>query len=244
MNKLMTSLPIRVDIWSDFACPFCYIGKRRFENALKKFSHKDQVQVIFRNFELNPHQKMIPGRTKYIQLSEKYGMTIEKAKGLCDNMTKQAKELGLDYKFDTMIIGNTHDAHRLEQYAKTQGKSDEIVEEIMHAYYTDSKDIGDHETLTQLAVKVGLDDNEVRKVLSEGRFNENVKKDIKEASELGVNGVPYFLFNKNLEISGAQPEEVFLRVFEKLWKEKKKEEKVGNGKGDAGGKCENGVCKL
>ena len=113
------SLPIRVDVWSDFACPFCYIAKRRFENALAKFPHKDQFQIVFRNYQLNADIKKIPDRTIYTLLSEKYGMTIEKARSFCNNMSKQAKDVGLDYRFDTMIITNTHDAHRLEKYAQS-----------------------------------------------------------------------------------------------------------------------------
>ena len=245
----MNTQSIKVEVWSDFVCPFCYIGKRRYENALAQFEHKDKVELVFRSFQLNPNEKKTRNADNYSRLMAKYGITIEKAKSMCDHVVKQAKSVGLDFDFTAMIVTNTFDAHRLSQFAKKYNKGNEIAERILKAYYAESKDIADFETLTQLAVEVGLDEKETRSILSDGKYGEEVKKDIKEASERDVHGVPYFLINNKHVVSGAQPENVFLNALREVWEEENKETKRQDNYGEettefGDGACTNGVCKI
>ncbi len=205
---------MKVEIWSDFACPFCYIGKRRFEQAIEQFD--GDVKVEFRSFELDPNAPRKTDQDIHDMLAGKYGMTREKAKAMNDQMTEQAKEAGLDYQMDTIIPANTHDAHRLSHYAKEQGKMAEFTERIMKAYFTESKHIADFESLAQLAEESGLLKEEVLNVLESGKYSDQVRADQKEAAQVGVRGVPFFVFNEKYAVSGAQPVESFLQVLHKV----------------------------
>ncbi|MBD3108475.1 DsbA family oxidoreductase [Bacillus sp. AGMB 02131] len=237
-----------VEIWSDFACPFCYIGKRRFEDALNKFSHKDQVKVIFRSYQLDPHAPINQTQNIHSALAEKYGMSYEKAKAMGAQVVIQAKEVGLDYHFDTMILTNTLAAHRLSHYAKKLGKMEEMMERLLYAYFTESKHLGDYETLIRLAEEIGLDQDEVKKVLHEDLYAEDVRYDINTAAQIGVRGVPFFVFNEKYAVSGAQSADVFLEVLEKVWSEQKtvpeiiaKEDETANNKTEF---CTGDSCQL
>src|SRR5699024_7014304 len=148
---------MKIDIWSDFVCPFCYIGKRRFEAALEQFAHKEDVQVEYKSYELEPSAKKNPDKNIHELLADKYGMSVEEAKAKNDNIGKQAAEEGLDYHFDVMQHTNTFDAHRVAKYAHDSGKGKEVTERLLKAYFTDAKHIGDHETLITLAEEAGLD---------------------------------------------------------------------------------------
>ncbi|OAH54353.1 disulfide bond formation protein DsbA [Domibacillus aminovorans] len=205
---------MKIEIWSDFACPFCYIGKRRFEQAIEQFD--GNVKVEFRSFELDPNAPRKADQDIHDMLAGKYGMTREKAKAMNDQMTEQAKEAGLDYQMDTIILANTHDAHRLSHYAKEQGKMVEFTERIMKAYFTESKHIADFESLAQLAEESGLLKEEVLNVLESGMYSDQVRADQKEAAQVGVRGVPFFVFNEKYAVSGAQPVESFLQVLHKV----------------------------
>ncbi|WP_068619541.1 DsbA family oxidoreductase [Paenibacillus tuaregi] len=201
---------MKVEIWSDFMCPFCYIGKRRFELALQKFAGKDQVEVIYRSFELDPEAKRDVDYDVHDMLAGKYGMTRERAISMNNDITEQAKSVGLRYLFDTMILTNTFDAHRLAHFAAKHGKAAEMVELLLKSYFTDSKHIGDHATLADLAVQIGLDRRETEEMLASGAFTEDVRSDEQEAGELGIRAVPFFLIDRKLAVTGAQPTEVFL----------------------------------
>ncbi|MFV2050961.1 DsbA family oxidoreductase, partial [Metabacillus sp. YM-086] len=142
-----------IEMWTDYACPFCYIGKRRLEEAIKQVDHK--IEVVYRCFELDPTAERDISDSIYEKLAKKYGMSLEQAKLNCNNMEEMARESGLDYQFDTMKLTNTFDAHRLTLYAKTQGLMNEMAERILHAFFTESKHIGDHSTLIDLAVEIG-----------------------------------------------------------------------------------------
>ncbi|MGG3448923.1 DsbA family oxidoreductase [Domibacillus aminovorans] len=205
---------MKVEIWSDFACPFCYIGKRRFEQAIEQFD--GNVKVEFRSFELDPNAPRKADQDIHDMLAGKYGMTREKAKEMNDQMIEQAKEAGLDYQMDTIIPANTHDAHRLSHYAKEQGKMAEFTERIMKAYFTESKHIADFESLAQFAEESGLLKEEVLHVLESGKYSDQVRADQKEAAQVGVRGVPFFVFNEKYAVSGAQPVESFLQVLHKV----------------------------
>lgn len=154
----------------------------------------------------------------YEKLAQKYGMSIETAKSNCDNMVQMAKTVGLDYKFDTLILTNTFDAHRLVMYAKTQGKMQEMTDRILYAYYTESKHIGDHETLIQLAEEVELDTKAVSELLASDEMSKEVRQDEQEAAELGINSIPFFLINQKYSITGAQSAETIKQGIEQIIK--------------------------
>lgn len=208
---------MKVEIWSDYACPFCYLGKRRFEKALELFQHKDEVEVIFRSFELDPSMSKEVQSSMQELLAAKYGMSIEEAKAANDRVAEQAEQEGLVYRFATIIPTNTFDAHRLTQYAKKQGVMTEISERLFKAYFTDSLHIGDIETLTFLAQGVGLNGEEVGDLLKSDAYGEQVRTDERLAGELGIRAVPCFVLDGKYAVTGAQPTEVFLNTLEQVW---------------------------
>jgi predicted DsbA family dithiol-disulfide isomerase len=212
---------MKIEIWSDVMCPFCYIGKRRFEAALQQFPNKDDIEVVYRSFELDPNAKRDVNQDVHDMLASKYGMSREEAKAKNDEVTGQAKELGLTYNFDNMIVTNTFDSHRLMHFAASYGKMQEMTERLFKAYFTDSKHIGDHETLAALAAEVGLDKDEAAKMLAGDEYTKEVRDDEHEGGQLGIRGVPFFVINRKYAISGAQPVEVFLDALQKAWDEHK-----------------------
>lgn len=210
---------MKVEIWSDYICPFCYIGKRKFEAALEQFPHREHVEVVYRSFELDPNSERNVEFDIHDLLANKYGMSRDKAKEMSDNVGAQAKSVGLDYKFDTMIVTNTFDAHRLTHFAAKHGKMHEMAERLLKAYFTDSKHIGDRETLADLAEEIGLDRGEAAAALAGDEYAQQVRNDEREAGELGIRGVPFFVINRKYGISGAQPTEVFRNALNQAWDE-------------------------
>ncbi|MRG87905.1 DsbA family oxidoreductase [Salinibacillus xinjiangensis] len=190
------------------------MGKRRLEGAIQKIGHP--VEVTYRSFELDPTMERDVKENMYEKLANKYGMSIEQAKANTESMVEMAKEAGLDYHLDTLILTNTFDAHRLALFAKEQGLMTEMTERILHAYFTESKHIGDHRTLTELAVEVGLNREAVEKMLASEDMKEEVLADERQAREYGINGVPFFLINKKYALSGAQPTETFVQALQKV----------------------------
>lgn len=243
---------MKIEVWSDFICPFCYIGKRRLESALNQFEYKDEVELIFRSFELDPNSKKKFDENIHEIIAKKYGISIEQAKASNNQIVAQAKAIGLNYNFDDLIPTNTFDAHRLSHYAKIEGKANELAERILKAYFVDSLNISDHKTLAGLACEVGLDSDEALKVLVSDKYGAEVRKDEENASRLGITGVPYFVFNDKYAVSGAQPSEVFLEVLEKVKKEEVSPEVIEllsedkakeNGNSNLGN-CSDGKCKI
>lgn len=210
---------MKIEVWSDFVCPFCYIGKRRLEMALEKFSHIDEVTVEYKSYELDPNAEKNPGKNIHELLAGKYGMSVEKAKNSNEELGKQAADIGLTYNFDTMQHTNTFDAHRVAKYADENGKGKEITERLLNAYFTESRLISDHATLIELAGEVGLDKDEVTKLLKVDDYAIHVRADEEQARQIGVQGVPFFVFNEKYAVSGAQPPEAFSEVLEKVWEE-------------------------
>ncbi|MDN9008974.1 DsbA family oxidoreductase [Brevibacillus laterosporus] len=210
---------MKVEVWSDFACPFCYIGKQRIEAALDKFEHKDDVELVFRSFELDPKAQRDVDYDVHGMLVAKYGMSRDQAIAMNENLSSKAKEVGLTFQFDTLILTNTFDAHRLAKYAFKQGKMNPMAQELFQAYFTDSRHLGDHETLVELAVKIGLDRDEALKVLASDDYSSEVRADEEEASRLGVSGVPFFVIDRKYAVSGAQSTDVFLNALQTAWKE-------------------------
>jgi predicted DsbA family dithiol-disulfide isomerase len=212
---------LRIDVWSDIACPWCYVGKRRLEAALEKFPHRDAVEVVWRAFELDPSAP--PERPTDVgyaeRLAKKYGSSVTEAGGMIKRMTDVAATDGLDFRFDKIRPGNTFDAHRVLHLALERGKQDAVKERLLRAYMTEGEPIGDPETLVRLAAEAGLDAEEVRAMLASDAFAREVREDEDEARQLGITGVPFFVLASKLAVSGAQPAELLLRALTQAWKE-------------------------
>jgi len=212
-------MPLTVEIWSDVVCPWCYIGKRRFEAALAAFEHADEVTVMWRSFELDQEAPKVAEGTATERLAAKYGMSLERAQQLHAEMTERAAEEGLDFRFDLARGGNTFDAHRLIHLAATYGHQAAAKERLMRAYFTEGEPIADPETLIRVVAEVGVDPVEARDVLQTDRFAEDVREDELLASQLGIQGVPFFVLDRRYGVSGAQPPEVLVQALERAWGE-------------------------
>lgn len=212
---------MRIEVWSDFVCPFCYIGKRRLEKAMDSFEHQHKIKVEYKSYQLDPQAVYQPEKNFYQTFSELKGISVEQAKELNLQVAEQAKTVGLTYHFDSMKYTNTFDAHRLTKYADKKGKGKEMVERILSAYFTESKLISDHDILIELANEVGLASNEVSAVLQSDQYREEVQQDRQTAAQMNVKGVPFFVFNEKYALSGAQPIELFLQTLNKVWEESK-----------------------
>lgn len=201
---------MKIEIWSDIFCPFCYIGKRRFENALNKFENKEAVEVQFRSFELNPNAEKINNNNIHQAIAEKYGIILDEARSNNENIVKQAKGLGLDFNFDSLILTNSFDAHRIIHFAKDYGKNNEMVEALFKAYFTDSKNISDFNTLGDIVRSIGLDKDEAIKVLNSNKYEKEVREDEALARRYSITSVPTFIINNKFIVTGAQSEDIFL----------------------------------
>ncbi|MGV8907009.1 MAG: DsbA family oxidoreductase [Acetobacterium sp.] len=207
---------MKVEIWSDYVCPFCYIGERRLALALEKTGMQENVEVVFNSFELDPNAKKSYDENINQLMAKKYGMSMEQATAANNNMIKTAKEVGLDFNFGNLKPTNTFDAHRLSHYAKDKGKLNEYTEAVMKSYFTDSLNISDFEVLTSIATEVGLDRAEALNILESSAFTEEVRNDESNAYSRKINGVPYFLFNGTEAVNGAQTVDTFVAVIEGL----------------------------
>lgn len=212
---------MKVEIWSDVVCPFCYIGKRKFENALAQFAHRDDVQVTWRSFQLDPNTQPEPGESIHDVLAKKKGVSAAEARSMGAYVTKAAEEVGLHYDFDRVIPSNTFLAHQLIHLGAHHGRQDATKERLMAAYYLEGQNVGDLETLVKLGTEVGLDATESREALTAGTYANAVRYDEYQAQQINVRGVPFFVFDDKYAVSGAQPTELFGEVLEKAWSEAK-----------------------
>ena len=230
---------MKVEIWSDIVCPFCYIGKRKFETALADFAGKDKVEIEWKSFQLDPEMDNKEGLNVHEYLGKRKGGTAADGKRMNDSMTAAAAEVGLQYDFDNGIINNTMNAHRLLHWAKAAGLQNELKERIFKAYYTEGINTADIAELVRLAKETGLDPVQARKVLEENLYVKEVLQDQQEAAELGVQGVPFYVFNRKYAVSGAQPSEVFAQVLNKALEEEKPALIIEQGEGscDINGNC-------
>jgi predicted DsbA family dithiol-disulfide isomerase len=210
---------MNVEIWSDVMCPFCYIGKRKFEQALDQFAHKDQVNVVWKSFQLNPDMKTQPGKTINQYLAEIKGWSLDQAKSMNARVTAMAHEVGLSYDFDKAVVASSWDAHRLIQLAKKNGLGDAIEERLFKAYFTEGRDTSDHNTLLELGTEIGLEPTAIQQMLDSELFTEAVHQDIYEAQQVGVRGVPFFVLDRRYAVSGAQQPETFLGALNTAWAE-------------------------
>jgi predicted DsbA family dithiol-disulfide isomerase len=227
---------MKVEIWSDVMCPFCYIGKRKFENALAQFPDKDKIEVEWKSFQLNPQMKTEPGKSINEYLAETKGWTPEYASQMNDHVTGMAAEVGLEYNMDKAVLANSFDAHRFLQFAKTKGFGDAAEEQLFKAYFTDGKNTADHATLIELGTAIGLDAAELKSVLESTRFADDVRKDVYEAQQVGARGVPFFVLDRKYAVSGAQPSETFLGALQQSfgeWQKANPEPLVTFGQGAA-----------
>ncbi len=231
---------MRVEIWSDVVCPWCYVGKRRFETALAQFEQRDEVKVRWRSFELDPDAPAIRDGDPVQRLADKYGMSREQAASAEANLTTMAAAEGLDYHLGTVKSGNTFDAHRLLHLAAEHGVQDDVKERFMLGYFTEGQAIGDHETLVTLAVEAGLDEAAVRATLDSDRYADEVRNDEKQAVAYGISGVPFFVVDQKYGVSGAQPADVLLATLRQAWTESHPLTMVRAGNGDAA--CEGDNC--
>ena len=203
---------MKIEIWSDIMCPFCYIGKRQLEAALEQFPNNDFV-IEWKSFQLDPSITPQPGKDVYTFLAERKGISLEQSIEMHKGVEERAKSVGLDYRFDKTVISNSLAAHRIIQLAKTKNLGDQMEEVFFKAYFTEGLDLNDHKTLIELASQVGLSIREVQEVLqNDDMYLKEVKENIDEAQEIGVQGVPFFVFDRKYAISGAQPVEAFVQT--------------------------------
>ena len=217
-----------IDIWSDIACPWCYVGKRRLERALATFPH--EVEITWRAFELDPEAPPMrdPSVSQSQHIAQKYGIPVEAADARLRDMTLMAKEDGLDLRFDLVRSGNTFDGHRVVHFATERGCGGEMKERILRAYMTEGQLVSDPDVLVRLGSEVGLDGVDVRKMLESGTCADAVRADEREAEALGIRGVPFFVIDGRHGVSGAQPAGQLLEVLHKAWSERPAERVDGN----------------
>ena len=208
---------MKIEIWSDVACPWCYVGKRRFERALGEFPHGKDVEVVWRSFELDPSAPQRHEGRQAELLARKYGVPLDRAEAMNANMTAEAKKEGLDFHFERVLVGNTFDAHRLIHFANRNGKRAEMVERLFRAYLTDGEALGDREVLVRLAADIGLDGEAARAALMSNAFADAVRADEERARTFGISGVPFFAIDEKYGVSGAQPSAALLEVLEQAW---------------------------
>jgi predicted DsbA family dithiol-disulfide isomerase len=210
---------VKVEIWSDVVCPWCAIGKARFERAVAEFGHGDEVEVVWRSFELDPTAPRRLEGDLVDRLADKYGMAREQAEASQARLTSMAVEEGLEFRFDRAQTGNTFDAHRLLHLAADHGFQGALKDRLFRAYFTEGEPIGDPDTLRRLAVEVGLEPTEVDRVLAGDAYADAVRADEAEAQALGVTGVPFFVVDRRFGVSGAQSSDLLVDVLTEAWNE-------------------------
>ena len=207
---------IRVEIWSDVACPFCWLGKRRFERALAEFDRPDAVEVVWKSFQLDPTLRTDPSIRIHDHLSRRKGIDPAAARAMNARLAEAGRHEGLAYDFDRIVVANTFDAHRLIQMAKAEGLQDDAEERLFRAYFGEGKNIADRAVLVELGGEIGLERTAVAAALEGGDYAADVRADVAEARELGIDGVPFFVLDRKYGVSGAQDPEVFRGALERV----------------------------
>ena len=233
---------MNVEIWSDIVCPWCYIGKRRFESALSQFEHRDDVQIVWRSFELDPQaQNRYPGTLNDL-LAQKYGMSASKASAMNAQVAATAAADGLDYRLEEAKPGNTFDAHRLLHLAAERGLQGAVKERLLKAYFSEGLAVGDAAALLPVVVEAGLDPHEVTAVLASDRYAAEVRADEQRAAAFGIRGVPFVVVDERYGVSGAQAPEAFLDVLQQAYVASRPLTMVGSATDTA--VCEDGSCAV
>jgi predicted DsbA family dithiol-disulfide isomerase len=234
---------VKVEIWSDVVCPWCYIGKRNFEAALEAFEHRDEVEVVWKAYELDPTGPAVREGAYIDRLTSKYQVPASEAQAMIDRMTTTAAGVGLDFRFDIARPGNTFDAHRVIHLAAAHGIQDQVKERLLRATFSEGEPIGDHDTLVRLAADAGLEEADVRAVLEGDAYAEDVRIDEAEAAGFVNSGVPFFVIDRTYGVSGAQPPATLANVLRQAWDETHKPALIVTGDGDAPG-CEGDACAI
>lgn len=235
---------MKIEVWSDYVCPFCYIGKRELENAIEKTGFQDQVDIELKSYQLSPDSPATSEESIYEVLAKKYGTTIEQVKAQTAGIIDRAATLGLNYQYENMKPANTFKAHRLAKYAESVGKGAEMSERLLQAYFIENQEIGLTDILVGLGEEIGIERQAVEDVLNDGSFADEVLSDIQEASQIGIRGVPFFVFNGKYAISGAQPGEVFENAVRQVAQEDGLRPSLKMMGQEGIGTCTDGKCEL
>ena len=227
-NINVTAPKMKVEVWSDIICPFCYIGKRQYEAALQQFADSNNVEIIWKSFQLDPSipDNVEKGLTSVQYLASRKGISAEQVHAMHGQVVQMAKNAGLAYNLDHAVVYNSFKAHRIIQLAKTKGLGDAAEETFFHAHFIQNKDLGDVDILASLGKEIGLSEAEVNDALTNEDYAHKVKQDILEAQQIGVSGVPFFVFNRKYAVSGAQPVGAFLQTLERSFAEWRKDNPV------------------
>lgn len=247
-TEMMNEQKMKIEIWSDVMCPFCYIGKRHLEQALAQFDDSNRVEIVWKSYQLNPDLplKIENKESAYEYLAKAKGISYEQSVQMHDNVVKMAAKVGLNYQFDKAVVANSFYAHQLAQYAKEKGLGVEIEELLFKAYFTEGKDISDKATLVLLGAELGFTQAEVEQALSNEKYAVLVRKDIAETQQIGVRGVPFFVFDRKYAVSGAQPTEQFLGALQQSVSEWKTANNINDlqiKEGDGPACTPEGVCE-
>ena len=232
---------VKVEIWSDVVCPWCFVGKRRLETALGEFAHRDEVQIVWRSFELDPHAPRQREGDQAERLARKYGITRDQALAANARLTQVGAGEGLSFRFEQAKSGNTFDAHRLLHLAGDRGVQDAVKERLLLGYFSQGEPIGDPATLVRLVVEAGLDRAEAQAVLDGQDYGEAVRADEQEAADLGISGVPFFLIDRKFAVPGAQSADVFVGALDRAWA---KAHPIDVAEPAADGICEGDSCAI
>lgn len=232
---------VRIDIWSDIVCPFCYLGKRRLEQALAAFEHRDEVEVVWHSFELDRQAPAVATDTLPEHLATKYGMPLAEAQEAQERQARDFAEVGLTFDWQAARRGNTFDAHRVVHLAARHGLGEAAVERLMRAYFTDGEPIGDPDALVRLAGEIGLDAEQTRTMLGSDDLGIDVRTDEALAGQIGITSVPFYVFDQRLGLSGAQPPAVFTQALTQAWETRGESPAYAEG-GGCGGDCCGGAC--
>jgi predicted DsbA family dithiol-disulfide isomerase len=234
---------MKIEVWSDIACPWCYIGKHRLDTALSSFPHADEVEVVWRSYQLDPDAPRVSDLNLNETLSRKHGFPPAQAVTMNEQMRRMGAKEGLSYRFDIARYGNSFDAHRLIHLARKHGVQSAMEDRLFAAYFGEGKALGDHSTLVALAVDAGLPEAEVREVLAGDAFADQVRSDTEEARRLNVRGVPFVVIDHTYALPGAQPVEVIGDALRQAWDEAHSVKTFAVA-ADADGYCEGDACKL
>jgi predicted DsbA family dithiol-disulfide isomerase len=210
---------VKVEIWSDIACPWCYIGKRRFEAALAAFPHRDAVEVQWRSYQLDPTLPDHHDGTELDYLVDRKGLSRDQVVRMFEQVTAIAADEGLTYDFASVVVANSFAGHELLHLARARGAGDRVKEALLSAHFEHGEDIGDREVLVRIGVEAGLDADEIARDLASHTWRDSVVADITAATSLGIRGVPFFVLDEKYGISGAQPTELFTQALEQAWRE-------------------------
>jgi predicted DsbA family dithiol-disulfide isomerase len=232
---------MRVEIWSDVVCPWCYIGKRHFESALERFEHRDQVEVVWRAFELDPAAPAEREGEYTARLASKYAIPVSEAEEMVERMTRVGDDAGVDFRFDRARPGNTFDAHRLIHLGLERGVQDAVEERLLAATFTEGRPVGSREALVEVAVEAGLDEDEATSVLAGDRYADDVRADEQLARTFGISAVPFFVIDRAYGLAGAQHPDVILDVLRQVWTDSRPEP-TPSAAGD--GACEGDACPV